>query len=103
MKNVTVDLETIGLFRMATATDITEGNIVYLVGDGDVLYPKTVAEVLYPDDDWKAFCAEDGCRYGLYDLWVLKTGTELIQQIRDAQNVIATIKRLVCPESDGKD
>lgn len=69
---VTVDLEEIGLFRQATELDIVVGNVVYIVGDDDILYRKEIEEVLSPSDPWKAFCAEDGCRYGLDDLYVVK-------------------------------
>ena len=73
---VAVDLEAIGLFRPATELDIVVGNIVYLIGDDDVLYRKEIEEVLSPGDPWKAFCAEDGCRYGLDDLYVVKKKKE---------------------------
>jgi len=66
-----VDLDEIGLFRPATPEDIFVGNIVYLIGDGEEMYRKEVQEVLSPSDPWKAFCADDGCRYGLDDLFVI--------------------------------
>lgn len=69
---VKFDIEEIGLFRPAKSQDIVVGKVVYLVGDGDIMYRKVIEEVLCPDDIWKAFCADDGCRYGLEDLYVLK-------------------------------
>jgi len=72
MDYVKFDLKEIGLFREATPTDIIEGNTVFLVGDGNVMHKFTIDEVLRPSDPWKAFCADDGCRYGLEDLYVLK-------------------------------
>lgn len=57
--------------RKAEPKDIVLGNKLLLVGDERHLFVKTVEEVLHPDDEWKAFCAEDGCRYGLRDLWVV--------------------------------
>ena len=36
-------------------------------------YRKKIEEVLHPSDPWKAFCADDGCRYGLQDLYVVKS------------------------------
>lgn len=50
--------------RPATPRDIIVGAIIW--------YPRfseskwlIVDEVLHPNDNWKAFCADDGCRYGL--------------------------------------
>ncbi len=48
--------------RPATAQDVMVGAIIW--------YPEystwlVVDEVLRPDDYWKAFCADDGCRHGL--------------------------------------
>jgi hypothetical protein len=91
-KYVKVDLLSIGLFRKATPEDITEGNIVFLIGDGDEMHKKTIEEVYRPDDDWKAFCAEDGCRYGLYDLWVLKSGVELEKRVQKLEGIIEQIR-----------
>lgn len=62
--------------RPATAKDIVEGAIIW--------YPKhayhdevednagwmLITEVLYPSDAYKAFCSEDGCRYGLEGAFV---------------------------------
>jgi hypothetical protein len=66
------DLEQIRLFKPATELDIVVGNVVYLIGDDDIMYRKVIEEVLNPSDLWKAFCADDGCRYGLQDLYVIK-------------------------------
>lgn len=89
------DLDKIGIFRPAVPQDITEGNIVFLVGDGNVMYKKTVEEVYRPHDNYKAFCAEDGCMYGLSDLYVLKTGTELLQKVELLQTKIDTIQKII--------
>ncbi len=50
--------------RPANAADIREGEILW--------YPEwderkwcRVDQVLRPDDEWKAYCGHDGCRYGL--------------------------------------
>lgn len=49
----------------AQAKDIVEGNVIwYPEWDGDRVW-NIVEEVLRPSDDWKAYCAQDGCRYGL--------------------------------------
>ena len=73
---VKFDIDQIGLFRPATERDIFVDNVVYLIGDDNIMYRKVIEEVLRPSDPWKAFCAEDGCRYGLEDLYVLKTKRE---------------------------
>ena len=57
-------------FRKAKPEDIIEGNTVYLLGDDNEIYTITIEEVLRPDDQWKAFCGDDGCRYGLDGLYV---------------------------------
>ena len=56
--------------RKATNEDIVYGNIIwYKEGDNGPFW-KIVEETLNPNDNWKAFIAEDGCRYGLYDAYV---------------------------------
>jgi len=72
MRQIKFDLENLGLFREAKPSDIIEGNTVFLIGDGDEMHRKTIEEVLSPKDPWKGFCAEDGCRYGLDDLYILE-------------------------------
>jgi len=52
-------------FVQANPTDIFQGNIVYIDSDSGDLIRMTIEEVLRPSDQWKAFCADDGCRYGL--------------------------------------
>lgn len=66
------DIDEIGLFRQATELDIVVGKVVYIIGDDNIMYRKVIEEVLTPSDPWKAFSADDGCRYGLDDLYVLK-------------------------------
>lgn len=90
-KYVKVDLLSIGLFRKATPDDIVEGNIAFLIGDGNEMHRMTIDEVYRPDDDFKAFCADDGCRYGLYDLWVLKSGVELEKRVQKLEEIIEQI------------
>ena len=52
--------------RRAFPEDITIGNIiVYPATEISEEFTKFVIEVLRPSDNWKAFSAEDGCRYGL--------------------------------------
>lgn len=94
-RKINFDLEKIGLFREAEPSDIIEGNIVYLIGDGDEMHKVTIVEVLRPNDKWKAFCASDGCRYGLDDLWVLKTGTDLQKRIDILENATDSINSIL--------
>lgn len=89
---VKIDLEEIGLFRKAEPSDIIESNIVYLIGDNGEMYKKTIIEVYNPNHDWKAFCANDGCRYGLYDLYVLKDGNNLQKRIDILENTVSSIR-----------
>lgn len=69
--------------RKAQAKDIRIGRIVWLYVEntfkGSELEDKDdkkewhlmeIVEVLCPSDKFKAFCAEDGCRYGLHNLFV---------------------------------
>lgn len=59
--------------RPAEPKDIIEGAILWYpehrqASDGEdeaLPYWKLVGEVLRPNDEWKTYCAEDGCRYGL--------------------------------------
>jgi len=46
-------------------TDVTVGRTVWILADGGYMVKKTIEQVLCPSDPWKAFCADDGCRYGL--------------------------------------
>ena len=57
-------------FRKAIPEDIVVGNVVYLMGDFKELHTFEIDEVLRPSDKYKAFVADDGCRYGLEDLYV---------------------------------
>ena len=91
-RQINFNLEKIGLFRKATSKDIIENNIVYLIGDGDEMHKMTIEKVLYPDDDFRAFSATDGCRYGLIDLWVLKTNNDLQKRIDILENTINSIR-----------
>ena len=52
--------------RPATAEDIVIGAIIWYPKDEYTdTYWKYVSFVMYPNDQWKAYCAHDGCRYGL--------------------------------------
>ncbi len=60
--------------RPATPRDIKEGSIIYYPAKpGRDAYWKLIDEVLRPDDDFKAYCADDGCRYGLDGAYVRKS------------------------------
>ena len=58
--------------RKAKAKDIIQGKCFILVGDYEELYKVQIEEVLNPNDEWKAFSASDGCRYGLDGLWLIE-------------------------------
>lgn len=57
--------------RRATAKDICVGQLIWQLecDDGEPHW-QIIEEVRDPRDDFKAFVAEDGCRYGLHDCWV---------------------------------
>jgi len=92
---VTFDINSIGIFRRAVSKDIVKGNIVFIYGDENVLTKLTIEEVYNTTDDWKAFCASDGCRYGLLDLFVLKSKTDLHKEIDTLKSKIDRIKSIV--------
>lgn len=60
--------------RPATAKDIKVGAVIWYPADPtnpyDIDHWKLVDEVLRPNDDWKAYTAHDGSRYGLYGAFV---------------------------------
>ncbi len=63
--------------RPATAKDIKVGAIIWYDLQGEaawVAHWKMVEEVFNPNDDWKAFVAHDGCRYGLDNAYVERRG-----------------------------
>lgn len=56
--------------RRATPADITIGNVIwYSDNDPGSAYWCVVEEVLFPDDDWKAYTWL-GARYGLHNAYV---------------------------------
>lgn len=58
--------------RPAVAKDIKEGAIIYYDNSGEGWFWCVVESPLHYGDDWKAYMADDGCRYGLRDAWVRK-------------------------------
>jgi len=56
------DFETL---RKATKYDVRVGNIFYYFDGDEGKHWHEIIEVYRPDDDFKAYCGEDGCRYGL--------------------------------------
>jgi len=52
------------VYRPMKASDVVEGQKFIMIGD-EGLYKGVIDEVRYPNDSFKAFIAEDGCRYGL--------------------------------------
>lgn len=52
--------------RPAEPKDIVEGQIIWHRNvDSGCSYWNIVDKVLHPNDPFKAYCADDGCRYGL--------------------------------------
>ncbi len=56
--------------RRATAKDVVVGNVFYYHPSTKHAFWQIIRDVRWPDDDFKAYVAEDGCRYGLDDAWV---------------------------------
>lgn len=63
------------VYRQAEPQDIVAGAIVHILGDDGDLHAKMIEEVLRPEDQWKAFSANDGCRYGLDGCFIEKPTT----------------------------
>ena len=58
-------------YRPAVADDIQIGVMVYLkIEEGHV--PLLIDELLHYGAPYKAFCADDGCRYGLDRLFIME-------------------------------
>ena len=92
---VKINLGTSGVFRPAEPKDIFEGSVVFLVGDGGLLHRFTVDEVRDPEDDFKAFVADDGCRYGLKGLSVALLNKDLQTKVNELESKIKTIKDIL--------
>ena len=56
--------------RRANSSDVVQGAVFYYGINEPEPYWQIVDRVQYPDDDFKAYVAEDGCRYGLHEAWV---------------------------------
>ncbi len=65
------------IMRAAIKEDITLDNVVFIKGDDGQLHRKVIEEVLKPSDSFKGFCADDGCRYGLYECYVDDSDTKM--------------------------
>lgn len=67
--------------RAAAPRDIFVGNIILYAHDdaGDRFWAE-VCEVLRPNDQWKAYVADDGCRYGLDGAHVLPRSVDHREQ-----------------------
>jgi len=60
-----IEIPDIDKLRPATAEDVVVGAVFYYPLKS-MPYFQIIESVRYPDDDWKAYVAEDGCRYGLH-------------------------------------
>ena len=57
--------------RPATKEDIVAENEIYILCDDGRKHLKYIEDVLRPSDPFKAFCATDGCRYGLDSAYII--------------------------------
>lgn len=63
-------IETPVNLRPATPEDVVVGAVLYYLKGDDGPFCNLVDEVYRPSDPWKAYCAHDGCRYGLEGAFV---------------------------------
>jgi hypothetical protein len=94
LKLVMFDIDAIKIFRPAKPEDIKVGSLVFLVGDSNELYQLEIKEVSNPNSDYKGFVAHDGCRYGLEDLYVLKTNNDLQRREFELLKKLRQISRI---------
>lgn len=92
---ITIDLGNVSFLRSALVNDIFRNNTVYLVADGNELIEMTVKDVHGPDDKYKGFTADDGCRYGLDGLYVLRAGNSLISENKRLSNIIRSAANML--------
>jgi hypothetical protein len=59
------------MLRPATSADIVCGQVIYYPERANP-YWQIVEDVLHPNDPFKAYVADDGCRYGLDGAFVRK-------------------------------
>jgi len=52
-------------YIQASPLHIREGATIFVYGDDNRYHEKKIVTVLNPYDLWKAYLADDGCRYGL--------------------------------------
>lgn len=65
-----VEIPPVEKLRRATSSDVVVGAVFYYRVNEHDPYWQIVDRVQYPDDDFKAYVAEDRCRYGLHEAWV---------------------------------
>lgn len=65
--------------RRAEASDIREGLIVWHDNGDEGWFWHTVCELRHHGDDFKAYVADDGCRYGLNGAWVYHADTTAVR------------------------
>lgn len=63
--------------RKARAEDIRPGLLVWHDNGDYGWFWHVVREPLHYGDAFKAYCADDGCRYGLDGAWVMDGGKEV--------------------------
>jgi len=58
-------------YRKIKSKDVIIGKKIFILGDDGKYYSRTIIEILCPNDRFKAFICDDGCRYGLEDTFVV--------------------------------
>lgn len=56
--------------RPAKASDIVVGACIYYFKDQKFWFWSIISSVKWPDDDFKAYTGDDGCRHGLFNGFV---------------------------------
>lgn len=65
METIAENCEFPKYFRPATPEDIIVENVIWYQGGDDGIFWQIIEEVYRSCDNFKAYCGEDGCRYGL--------------------------------------
>lgn len=76
--------------RPMVAQDVKPGQEFYLLGDYNIVYKGKIDSVLNPSDMHKAFIADDGCRYGLENSFVLIKESRVKKQSKRTIKIVGT-------------
>jgi len=93
-----------GGYIEASKLDIRVGNTVYVLGDDKEYHKMRVEEILAGgSSDFKAYCADDGCRYGLANTFVKPTEQGEENMSKDNMGGVNIIDTTSVTDSEGKE